>query len=351
MTIHRSFFAATLTAVTLICAAAGTAMAKPKVAVMELSDQTRSVNAGLRESLTDALRSNLAQSGRFVVIDKGRQAAALKRLVAEQKKESYKACYASSCQIPLGQALAADTVLRTKLTRVGSSYLLIGELVDLAKEAVTHAAQVRIRAQPKAGRDDRLLDGLTRLGAQLTGSSARITPRPTRRPTYRRPAPTPEQLEARRQRQEAYQRNREERRRRSAEARQQRQIEHEQRKVRRSRSTRMIYGWMFIGSAAALGGLGAYYATAKASDAADLADTATSPSALKTAADDVRASQTAGFVMLGLAAASAAIGAYLLLTIPSLEQQPMKVGDVELDRLPSGGPTADGAALSWGGRF
>ncbi len=240
---ERLLVTAALTAVTLLSAAAGTATAKPKVAVMELSDQTRSVNAGLRESLTDALRSNLAQSGRFVVIDKGRQAAALKRLVAEQKKESYKACYASSCQIPLGQALAADTVLRTKLTRVGSSYLLIGELVDLAKEAVTHAAQVRIPTQPQTGRDDRLLDGFTRLGGQLTGEDARITPqyRHRPRPIYRRPAPTPEQIEARRQRQEEFQRKREERRRLAEQTRQQRQIGHQQRKVQRSRSVRRIY--------------------------------------------------------------------------------------------------------------
>jgi hypothetical protein len=350
MTPERLLVTAALTAAALL-SATGSAAAKPKVAVMELSDQTRSLKAGLRDSLTDALRSNLAQSGRFVVIDKGRQAAALKRLVAEQKKESYKACYASSCQIPLGQALAADTVLRTKLTQVGSSYLLIGELVDLAKEAVTHAAQVRIRTKPQAGRDDRLLDGFTRLGGQLTGEGARITPRHRPRPIYRRPAPTPEQIEARRQRQEEYQRKREERRRLAEQARQQRQIDHGQRKVQRSRSVRRMYGWMFLGSAALLGGLGVYYTTAKASEAADVADTATTPSALKTAADDARANQTAGLVMVGLAAASAGIGAYLLLSMPSLEQQPMKVGGVELDRLPSGGPTAGGAALSWGGRF
>jgi len=338
-------------ALTIVVLTASQAAAKPKVAVMELADQTRALNAGLRESLTDALRSSLAQSGRFVVIDKGRQAATLKRLVAEQKKESYKACYASSCQIPLGQALAADTILRTKLTRVGSSYLLIGELVDLAKEAVTHAAQVRIRVQPRQGRDDRLLDGLTRLAGQLTGESARITPRPAPRPIYRRPQPTPEQLEARRQRQAEYQRKREERRRLAEEARQKRQITSEQRKVRRSRSTRMIYGWMAVAGGAVLAGTGLYYMTAKAGESAELADNATTPSALKTAADEASAQQTTGIVLIGLAAVTAGAGAYLLLTLPSLTERPVKVGGVELDRLPSGGPTAGGAALSWGGRF
>ncbi|HSW61107.1 MAG TPA: hypothetical protein VLJ60_09920, partial [bacterium] len=58
----------------------------------------------------------------------------------EMKKESYKMCYDDKCQIPLGQALSADTILRSTVTELGGLFILGVELIDLAKEAVTKAA-------------------------------------------------------------------------------------------------------------------------------------------------------------------------------------------------------------------
>lgn len=110
---------------------------RPKLAVMEIEDKSGKVAPTALEHASDYLRGNLTAAHSFIVIEKGRQAEALKNMVREQKAESYQACYAQSCQIPLGQALAADTILRTTISSLGSQCTLSGELIDLAKEAAT----------------------------------------------------------------------------------------------------------------------------------------------------------------------------------------------------------------------
>jgi len=142
-----------------------------KLAVMTLEDSTGDLSAKLIDDLTDYLRTQVARRGTFVVIDKSRQAEAIKKIAGEARKESYKACYDEKCQIPLGQALSADTILRVKLTRIGSTYQLNAEVVDLAKEAVDPgmAGLVEIPANPRKGRDDRLLQGMRHIARQIAG--------------------------------------------------------------------------------------------------------------------------------------------------------------------------------------
>ena len=352
----------------LLLLAAPTAGARPRlVAVMGLEDRTRSLPPAVVEALTDALRTELARGGRYGVIDKSRQAAALKRLVVEQKKESYRACYDSSCQIPLGQALAADSILRTKLTRVGSYDLLLAELVDLAKEAVTAAAQARVPARPRAGREDRLLGAVSSLARELRGGTPTIGVLgggglgggfggPRR-------GPSPEELEQRRLREQERRRRYEERQARYREEQEQRRaervrqreaaernarVERAQRELVRSRRTRLAYGWIAIVSGGILGLTGVYYMTAKVSAAGDEADEATTPEALQTAADDADKHRVTGIVLTSLGAAAAGLGAYLVLSAPRLDRH-WKVGGLELS--PGAGPADGGFAFSLGGRF
>jgi hypothetical protein len=356
---------------------------RPMLAVMTLTDRTRTLPTSLVEGLTDALRSRLAQSGKFIVIDKSRQATALKQLVTEQKRESYKECYSSSCQIPLGQALAADSILRTKLTRVGSYYLLIAELVDLAKEAVTNAAQARVRVRPAGGRDDRLLVALSSLVRQLTGAapaggeikilgalgtgrggggvgvgilSGGASPQELeRRRALKEERRRQREAERRRQRAEWRQRQEESRKERllkREEAERKRRIDRARAQVVRARRTRLVYGWMAVISGGILGATGVYYMTDKVFDDAEAADAATSPEALRKAADDASKHRVTGIVLTSLGAAAAGAGLYLIFSAPSL--RPVKVvdGGLELQPLPRGGPTAGGGfALAWGGRF
>ena len=77
----------------ILLLSAGPVSARPVLAVMAIQDQTRGLSTSVVDSLTESLRSVLARSGRFIVIDKTRQAAELRKLVIKQKKESYSACY------------------------------------------------------------------------------------------------------------------------------------------------------------------------------------------------------------------------------------------------------------------
>ena len=368
--------------------ASDVAFAKPKLAVMDIQDQTRGLSAGLVESLTDSLRSMLARSGQFVVIDKSRQAAALKRLISAQRRESYKACYDSRCQIPLGQALAADSILRTKLTRVGSLYLLIAELVDLEKEAVTGAAQTQAAAQPAHGRDDRLLQAVVALARQLSddtmgvgGSASGGTPPgpslPGTAPESGPPAetagvsrgeggltvaPSGESPEELRQREEQARRAQIEQARLAAEARQRGGVSvgvsaggvsvGGTDEVRRKRASHMIYGWMALIGGGLVGATGLYYLIGKAGEERDAANQATSAEELKTHADQAKSNQVTGGVVLGLGGAAMAAGLALILTAPSVVQRPVSVAGMKLDRVPVAGVSGAQAFLvRWGGKF
>lgn len=107
------------------------------LAVMAIEDSSATMEASLLANVQEMLRGKLSATGHFVVIDRGRQEEKLKQLVRAQKKESYRECYDESCQIPLGQALAADSILRTTISCLGTSCMLSCELVELEKEAAT----------------------------------------------------------------------------------------------------------------------------------------------------------------------------------------------------------------------
>ena len=123
--------------------------AKPKLAVMAIDDQSGKMTEKVKEAATTLLRMNLSSSGEFIVIDESRQQKVLKDIIREKKKESYQKCYDEKCQIPLGQALSADTILRTTVTELGGTFLLGVELVDLAKEAAVKAANAEFDGTEK----------------------------------------------------------------------------------------------------------------------------------------------------------------------------------------------------------
>ncbi|MFO7735266.1 MAG: CsgG/HfaB family protein, partial [bacterium] len=113
---------------------------KPKVAVMDIKDSSGSFPEDILSNATEMLRGKLSSTGTFIVIDRSRQKEKLQDIIKKEKKESYEQCYDSSCQIPLGQALAADRILRTSISCLGNSCMLSTEMVDLAKEAVTEGS-------------------------------------------------------------------------------------------------------------------------------------------------------------------------------------------------------------------
>ena len=111
---------------------------KLKLAVMEFEDRSGNLSEKTLSDATEYIRGAFVSTNNYVVIAKERQERAM---IREMKKESYKSCNDKNCQIPLGQALSADTILRTTITYFGGSYTITSELIDLAKEATVIGAK------------------------------------------------------------------------------------------------------------------------------------------------------------------------------------------------------------------
>jgi len=142
---------------------------KIKVAVMPVEDNSELFSHGSLENTTEILRGKLSASGSYIIIDKSRQNEKLKQIVKKEKKESYKKCYDKSCQIPLGQALSSDSILRSSITCLGTKCTLSCELVDLAKEAVVEGGSADF--QYVKNNHSNLLEAIDKVVAQLSKSS------------------------------------------------------------------------------------------------------------------------------------------------------------------------------------
>lgn len=102
------------------------------LAVMEFDDLSGTLQKEMLSSATEYIRSAFVASNKFVVIAKERQE---KAMIKKMKAESYKLCNDKNCQIPLGKALSADTILRTSINFFGGTYTITAELINLEKEA------------------------------------------------------------------------------------------------------------------------------------------------------------------------------------------------------------------------
>ena len=136
---------------------------KQKLAVMEFEDLSKKLPKEMLAGATEYIRGAFVSSNKFIVIAKERQE---KAMIAEMKKESYKACNDKNCQIPLGQALSADTILRTTINFFGGVYTITSELIDLAKEATVSGAK-----QNFDGSERSLMQALDRIVVQIAGTS------------------------------------------------------------------------------------------------------------------------------------------------------------------------------------
>ena len=141
--------------------------ASTKLAVMDIEDRSGKIQKKLLADLTEYLRARLTVTGRFMVIDRSRQADKLGQMMKKEKSESYRDCYDKACQIPLGQALSADSILRATLSQIGNTYALSIEIVDLAREATVLGAISECSATPKKGLDGRLMEAIREIVKDL----------------------------------------------------------------------------------------------------------------------------------------------------------------------------------------
>jgi len=141
---------------------------RPIVAVMDFDDRSGELEGELLDGLTDYFRARLVASGRYSVVDKSRQAEARRKMIVNARAESYKPCYDRTCQIPLGQALAADSVLSGNIVRIGSSFIVKAELVDLAREVTVSGGVAKCTVEPREGLEERLVEALESIVLQMT---------------------------------------------------------------------------------------------------------------------------------------------------------------------------------------
>lgn len=137
---------------------------KLKLAVMEFEDLSGKLSKEMLSGATEYLRSAFVASNKYIVIAKERQE---KTMIKEMKKESYKACNDKNCQIPLGQALSADTILRTTITFFAKKYTITSELIDLEKEATTKGAKATFN-----GSEESLNEALDNIISQIIGKES-----------------------------------------------------------------------------------------------------------------------------------------------------------------------------------
>lgn len=134
---------------------------KQKLAVMEFEDKSGKLSETTLSNATEYIRGEFVASNKFIVIAKERQENAI---IKQMKKESYKLCNDKNCQIPLGQALSADTILRTTITFFAQKFTITSELIDLAGEATTKGAKATFD-----GSEESLNEALDSIVAQIIG--------------------------------------------------------------------------------------------------------------------------------------------------------------------------------------
>ncbi|HOW51153.1 MAG TPA: SUMF1/EgtB/PvdO family nonheme iron enzyme [bacterium] len=147
---RKALFAVVVVALALVPVMTLTAAKKkPKVAVMEIEDRSKKFDADTMANATDIFRSELSASQRFVVIDKTSQQAKMKEAIKAGKKESFEKCQGRNCEIPLGQTLAADNILKATVSCLGKRCTLAAEMISIAKEATVAGATGEFDGTPE----------------------------------------------------------------------------------------------------------------------------------------------------------------------------------------------------------
>jgi hypothetical protein len=112
---------------------------KPIVAVFEVEAKNVTLSQDTLTSLTSYIASKLTESGVYEVVPQDR----VKQALSAKKKDSYEECYDQSCQIEIGQAVAATEALSTLVMKFGSKCMVTCTLFDLKRETASKAATTK----------------------------------------------------------------------------------------------------------------------------------------------------------------------------------------------------------------
>ena len=126
----RYIVVAVMVTACLLCSPAVEAK-KPIVAVFDIELRGVRMAGRVKDALRDYIETNLTTGGAYQVVPPDQ----LKKALSKQKTRSFKQCYKQSCQISIGQELAADRTLFTKVTRIGRVCMVSMKLYHLKRMA------------------------------------------------------------------------------------------------------------------------------------------------------------------------------------------------------------------------
>jgi TPR repeat protein len=109
---------------------------RPVVAVFDIENKGVKLPTETLALLSDYLATEIAGSGVYETVPRDE----IKQRLQVQKKDSYRACFAQSCQIELGQELAAQKLLSTQVMKLGKKCLITSTLYDLRRAIAEHGA-------------------------------------------------------------------------------------------------------------------------------------------------------------------------------------------------------------------
>lgn len=166
---HGGWVLFVVTMVVLAGSGAARAARRPIVAVFDIELKRVRLAKDLLSALWETMTTKLTESGRYQVVPRDKLKARLK----QEKRRSYKRCYAKGCQLAIGRELAAEKTLSATITRVGRLCLVGLKVWDLRKATAERAAQAKGRCNESA-----LLKAVEEAVGKLTGTLA--TPRADR---------------------------------------------------------------------------------------------------------------------------------------------------------------------------
>ena len=148
----------------------GIASEKSVLAVIDIEDRSGKFKSADIATATDILRGLIVSTGIFAVVDKGRQENKRKGVVRDLKRDSYAPCYDAQCQVELGRALSADSLLSCAIGSLGNTCSLNCELVPLDKEVAEKGGVATFKCAP-----ENLVSALESVSAQITGISVQTS--------------------------------------------------------------------------------------------------------------------------------------------------------------------------------
>ncbi|HSA32245.1 MAG TPA: CARDB domain-containing protein [bacterium] len=140
--------------------------AAPVAAVMEIEDKSGKFEKQVLWDATDYFRTKLVSGGKFVVVDRTKQADKVKELAKKGKKESHGETVDTTYQIPLGKALAAQVLLRPRITSFAGKFTFAVEIISIEKEAVIGGASAEF-----AGDETGLAAAMEKVAAEIGGKA------------------------------------------------------------------------------------------------------------------------------------------------------------------------------------